>query len=264
MQAPEGLLMRRDVQIAVVVWVLISLAAVAVTAFLLDPFPTVAAEEADFIDEAFIVMTYMAAPVFGIVMMILLWGVPKWRIKRNEDETPADGPAIMGTNWVPRVWLVLTAALAVVVMIYPGLTGIAELRSDDTADMRIEVTGLSWQWLITYPDYEELRLSSAAGDELVLPVDTRIQFDVTSLDVLHSFWIPAFRQKIDAVPGQTTVLYTTTSATGDSSDVAFRIQCAELCGLNHATMSMPVRIVTEAEFEEWLASKGATAAKVSN
>jgi cytochrome c oxidase subunit II len=256
--------MRRDVQIAVVVWVLISLAAVAVTAFLLDPFPTVAAEEADFIDEAFIVMTYMAAPVFGIVMMILLWGVPKWRIKRNEDETPADGPAIMGTNWVPRVWFVLTAALAVVVMIYPGLTGIAELRSDDTADMRIEVTGLSWQWLITYPDYEELRLSSAAGDELVLPVDTRIQFDVTSLDVLHSFWIPAFRQKIDAVPGQTTVLYTTTSATGDSSDVAFRIQCAELCGLNHATMSMPVRIVTEAEFEEWLASKGATAAKVSN
>lgn len=71
--------MRRDVQIAVLVWVLMTLAAVAVTAFLMDPFPTVAAEEADFIDEAFMVMTYMAAPVFGIVMMILVWGVPRWK-----------------------------------------------------------------------------------------------------------------------------------------------------------------------------------------
>ncbi|MBT5773283.1 MAG: cytochrome c oxidase subunit II [Dehalococcoidia bacterium] len=256
--------MRRDVQIAVVVWILITAAAMAVTAFIMDPFPTVAAEEADFIDEAFMVMTYMAAPVFGIVMMILVWGVPKWRTKGNGDEAPEDGPAILGTNWFPKFWFVVTAGLAVVVMIYPGLTGIAELRSDDTADMRVEVTGLSWQWLITYPDHEELRLSSGAGDELVLPVHTRIQFDVTALDVLHSFWIPAFRQKIDAVPGQTTVLYTTTSATGDSTDVAFRIQCAELCGLDHSTMSMPVRVVTEAEFEEWLASKGASAAKVSN
>lgn len=253
--------MRRDVQVAVVVWVLLSLAAVAATAFLMDPFPTAAAEEADFIDEAFMVLTYMAAPVFGIVMMILIWGVPKWR---SRGEPTEDGPAIMGTDWVPRFWFLVTAALAVVVMIYPGLTGIAELRSDDSADIRIEVTGLSWQWLITYPDHQDLRLSSGAGDELVLPVDTRIQFDVTALDVLHSFWIPAFRQKIDAVPGQTTVLYTTTTATGDSSDVAFRIQCAELCGLDHSIMSMPVRIVTEAEFEEWLASQGVSAAKVSN
>ncbi len=253
--------MKRDVQIAVVVWVLISLVAIAVAAFVMDPFPAAAAEEADFIDEAFMAMTYMAAPVFAIVMTILIWGVPKWR---SRGEPTEDGPANLGTDWFPRFWFIVTAALAVVVMIYPGLTGIAELRSDDTADMRIEITGLSWQWLITYPDHEDLRLSSGAGDELVLPVDTRIQFDVTALDVLHSFWIPAFRQKIDAVPGQTTVLYTTTSATGDSSDVAFRIQCAELCGLNHATMSMPVRVVTEAEFDDWLESKGASAAKVSN
>ena len=109
--------MRRDVQIAAVVWIVISLAAVAVTAFVMDPFPTVAAEEAEFIDEAFMIMTYMAAPVFGIVMMILLWGVPKWRTKGKGDEAPEDGPGIQGTNWVPKVWFVVTAALGVVVMI---------------------------------------------------------------------------------------------------------------------------------------------------
>lgn len=226
----------------------------------MDPFPTAAAEEASFIDEAFMVMTYMAAPVFAVVMTILIWGVPRWRSRGRPD---GDGPALLGTNWVPRIWFVVTAALAVVIMIYPGLTGIAELRSDDTADMRVEITGIRWQWLVTYPD-QGVSLSSGAGDELVLPVDTRIQFDVTAGAVLHSFWIPAFRQKIDAVPGQTTVLYTTTTQTGDSSDVAFRIQCAELCGLDHSTMAMPVRVVTEAEFEAWLASRAASAAKVSN
>ena len=257
--------MRRDIQFAVVVWVLITLAAMAVTYFVMDPFPTIGAEEADFIDEAFMIMTYMAAPVFAIVMTILIWGVPRWRTRGNRDPPPEDGPAILGTNWFPRFWFVVTAALAVVVMIYPGLTGIAELRSDNTADFRVEMTGLSWQWLVTYPDHESIRLSSGAGDELVLPEDTRIQFDVTALDVLHSFWIPAFRQKIDAVPGQTTVIYTTTAGTGSfEDDVAYRVQCAELCGLNHATMSMNVRVVSHEEFQSWLASKGATAAKVSN
>lgn len=256
--------MRRDVQIAVVIWIVITLAAVAVAAFVMNPFPAEAAHEASYIDDAFMIMTYMAAPVFAIVMTTLLWGVPRWRSRHTGDQPPEDGPALLGNNWFPKFWLVATAALAAVVMIFPGLTGIAELRSDDTADMRVEVKGVSWQWLISYPD-QGITLSSNAGDELVLPVDTRIQFDVTALDVLHSFWIPAFRQKIDAVPGQTTVIYTTTTETGDrSQDEAFRVQCAELCGLDHSVMAMSVRVVTQADFDAWLASKGAAAAKVSN
>ncbi len=104
-----------------------------------------------------------------------------------------------------------------------------------------------------------MRLSSNAGDELVLPDETRIRFDVTALDVLHSFWVPAFRQKIDAVPGQTTTVYVTTKGLGDPSDAAYRLQCAELCGLHHGTMAMPVRVLGADDFGEWLKSKGATA-----
>ena len=92
-----------------------------------------------------------------------------------------------------------------------------------------------------------------AEHELVVPVDTRIRFDVTSIDVLHSFWVPAFGMKIDAVPGRTTEMFVTTERTGDyADDSTLRAQCAELCGLSHAEMAMPVRVVERAEFDAWV------------
>jgi cytochrome c oxidase subunit 2 len=254
--------MRRDVTWTVVIWAIVSVASVAVAAFLMDPFPSVGAEEATLIDDAFMVMTYMGAPVFAVVIAVLAYSLWRWRARGTPEEGADDGPALLGNGWFPKAWLGVTTALAVVVMIYPGLTGLAELRGNDEAEMRIEVTGLSWQWLINYPDDGGIRLSSSAGDELLLPADTRIQFDVTALDVLHSFWIPAFRQKVDAVPGQTYSMYTTVTVTGDPSDVAYRIQCAELCGLQHSTMAMPVRVVERAEFDAWVQSKTASSAKV--
>lgn len=264
--------MRRDFTWAAAIWVAVSVVSVAIAVFIMDPFPAVGAEEAGLIDDAFMVMTYMGAPVFAIVITVLIYGLWKWRAPGAPEEGVEDGPPLLGDNWFPRAWLVVTASLAVVVMIYPGLTGLAELREDDTANMRIEVKGnFGWQWQITYPDRGGIVLSSAGDDEMVLPDHTRIQFDVTAVDVLHSFWIPAFRQKIDAVPGQTTTLYTTVTGAGDADgdgdfdyddDVAYRIQCAELCGLNHTTMAMKVRVVSPEEFEDWVASRTAAAAKV--
>ncbi len=83
---------------------------------------------------------------------------------------------------MPKVWLAITAALALVMMINPGLTGLAELRSNKSADLEMNVTGIVWQWLIEYPE-SGVELVSAAGDELVLPAGRRVQFNVTSLDV---------------------------------------------------------------------------------
>ncbi len=254
--------MRRDLTLVIVLWAIVSIVSVGVAVFVMDPFPAVGAEESELIDEAFMVMTYMGAPVFAIVIAVLMIALWKWRASGPPAEGE-DGPPILGTNWFPKAWLAASAVLAVVVMIYPGLTGLAELREDDTAEMRVEVTSVSWQWLINYPDHDGIRLSSGAGDEMVLPAHTRIQFDVEALDILHSFWVPAFRQKIDAVPGQTTVLYTTVTETGSyEDDVAYRIQCAELCGLNHTDMAMKVRVVERDEFDEWVAAQHASAAKV--
>ncbi len=91
-----------------------------------------------------------------------------------------------------------------------------------------------------------------------MPVDERIKFLVTTPDndVLHSFWIPAFRMKIDSVPGRVTEVFITPTETGSFDDnVNLRIQCAELCGPGHATMAMEVRVLEKAEFDEWLASR---------
>jgi cytochrome c oxidase subunit 2 len=142
-------------------------------------------------------------------------------------------------------------------MIYPGLTGLNELRSDKTADIELDVQAFRFGWLVEYPG-GEVTVGSPA--ELVLPVDQRVRFNITSVDVLHSFWVPAFRQKIDAVPGQTTVVYVTPIEEGSGADdVAFRVQCAEICGVQHSTMAMPVRVTSEQEYEAWLADQQSAA-----
>jgi cytochrome c oxidase subunit 2 len=236
----------RHLWIAGILWVVFTALALAGAA-LMNPFPTVGAEEAEFSDHAFRVMTYMGAPVFGFVMAALFYSVLRFRSKGPGE----DGPPIRGVGAVPRVWLLATTTLAVVVMIYPGLTGLAELRSDRSHDLELTVTGFRWAWVVQYPE-------GFASQELVLPVDQRVKFNVTAPagDVLHSFWVPAFRLKIDAVPGQITNLYITPNELGDgATDAAYRVQCAELCGLYHARMQMPVRVVTAEEYEAWVAEK---------
>ncbi len=218
-------------------------------------FPTKASEEAHDVDEAFEALGYMGAPVFGLVVAVLLYAVPRFR----SAGTPAgDGAGFRGTGSLPVVWLGITSTLAVVMMIYPGLLGYFALRDDQTGDLEISVQALRWDWRVEYAD-SGVQLTSR--DALVLPVDQRVQFNITSLDILHSFWVPAFRLKIDAVPGQVNHLYLTPDRLGGPEDVAFRLQCAELCGTGHTIMSMPVRVVTEEEYTAWVAEKTGAAGR---
>lgn len=238
--------MNRHLWIAGILWVVFTALALAGAA-LMNPFPTVGAEEAEFSDHAFRLMTYMGSPILGLVLAGLVYSVLQFRSAGPGE----DGPPIKGTGAVPKVWLGLTSALAVGVMIYPGLTGLAEMRRDRTFDMTVRVTGQRWAWNADYPQ-------GFASTELVLPVDKRVKFEVTAPDgdVLHSFWVPAFRMKIDAVPGMVTTTYITPNVLGDGQqDASFRLQCAELCGLMHARMTMNVRIVSAAEYDQWVAGK---------
>jgi cytochrome c oxidase subunit 2 len=176
--------------------------------------------------------------------------VAVWRHRASGSQ--ADGVPLRGYGTVPKVWLAVTSALAVVMIVYPGLTGLWELRRHAPPDIEVNVTGSMWQWTVEYPK-SGVKVAGAA--ELVLPADRTVQVNVRSLDILHSFWVPAFRQKIDAVPGQVHTIYVTPDRPGDPSDIAYRLQCAELCGVGHAVMSKPVRVLEPAEFERWLASQ---------
>ena len=215
-------------------------------------FPTRGAEEADTVDEAFQILTCMAAPVFSLVVAILLYGPIRFRA----GGPPAgDGPGWLGHGAMPWAWLSITTALTVTVMIFPGLTGLSELRGDKDAEIEINATAFQFGWEL---EYAGEAIDPANIDELVLPVDKRVHFSITSRDVLHSFWVPAFRTTIDAVPGVITQMYVTPNRLGDPTiDSVFRVQCAELCGAGHAEMRIGVRVVEEQEFRAWLAEKAA-------
>ena len=125
-------------------------------------------------------------------------------------------------------------------------------RVDDHPDLVVDVVGFQWQWQFHYP---ESGITVAPGDDtiptLVLPAGERVRFDLTSADVIHSFWIPGFRFKRDAFPDQHTsfeVDIAETTGTFDNVGV-----CAEFCGLDHQAMRFSVRIVTPAEFGDWIA-----------
>lgn len=214
-------------------------------------FPVEAAVEARIVDDAFQLLFVLAVPVFTLVIAGLGYSIVRFR---QPGDPPEDAHPIRTSRPVTLSWFVITTALAVFVVFNPGLKGLAELRANTDPDLTVEVTAKKWEWAFSYPQYD---VTINDADELVLPINQRVKFEITSEDIIHSFWIPAFRMKADAVPGQINVLYVMPSITGTfDNDPNFRVQCAELCGTGHARMRTHLRIVPQDEFEAWLAAAG--------
>jgi cytochrome c oxidase subunit 2 len=248
--------MTRHYVTALITWVTLTAAGEAL--LFMDLFPVVGSHEAEEFDHIFRVLLIMGMPVFAFVVAVLVYAMTAFAT-RDPDET---GPTIRGNGFVPRIWLLVTGALAVAVIVYPGVTGLRELQDDASGygwsnsepEMVVKAVGARWYWQFEYPEAGVVLLG--AGKELWLPVDTTIRFDVEALDVVHSLWIPAFRMKIDAIPGRTTFMSVHPTELGTfAEDSAYRAQCAELCGLDHTAMAFPVKVVTRAEFEQWLAAQ---------
>ena len=142
--------------------------------------------------------------------------------------------------------------MCIAVSIHPGYTGLRELRdtNDEEADLVVNVVGQQWVWNFEYAD-----TGVKTTTDLYLPVDQLIRFDITARDedVVHSFWIPAFRIKIDAVPGLATSVDVRPNLVGEyDEDVNLRVQCAELCGINHFKMFSRVHVLEQEAFDDWL------------
>lgn len=223
-------------------------------AFRVDLLPGAYAREAHIVDDAYKLLIGLAVPVFALVAAALATMMLRHTIWGPPSETPEDGAHVATHRTLVPVWIGVSTVLAIGVSINPGFVGLADLRGSHAADLVVAVQAQRWSWKFTYPD------GQTTTTELVLPVDKRVRFDLTSIDVVHSFWVPAFRQKLDAVPGRVTKLYITPERVGDhASNFNLRVQCAELCGLDHAKMAVPVRVVPDDEFDAWLAGveKGA-------
>jgi cytochrome c oxidase subunit 2 len=241
--------MRRDFALVGALWVTLTIIGELLAA-LVDIYPQAMSDKGDTIQHAFRVLVYMSVPVFTFVLAVLVYTVLFHRVADQPDE---DGPPMHGRGAVPLAWFGVTAGLTIAVIIYPGLVEIPEIFGDHTDEppLIVEVTGVQWAWLIDYPEQ-----NVSTVNEMVLPVDRDVTFMITSDDVLHSFWVPSFLMKMDAVPGKTTTVTLRPTVIGeDESNPMLRLQCTELCGLGHSRMRSKVSVRTEAEFEEWVSAR---------
>lgn len=242
--------MNRDRVIVFFLWfVLWALGEFLIIGTNLFRYPVAAAEEATIVDAAFRFLTVLAVPVPAFVLSVLVYSVLRFRSSGPDQDGP---PVHINRSWAV-FWLAWTTGLTLFVMVFPGVTGVLEIRhhASKPVDLLVQAQGIRYAWVLTYPE-----LGGFSTQELVVPVGKHVRFEVTANDVLHSFWIPAFRIKIDAVPGMTTTVSATPTLTGNfAEDPQFRLQCAELCGLDHNKMRLPVRVVSEPDFAAWVAAQ---------
>lgn len=230
------------------IWLVLTvLGEAAIQLLLVDSFPVSAAREGRVADDAILFLLRIVVPVFTFVVVVIVYSMIRFRVADDDDGVSA--VQRRGDPWFAWSWVGTTSVLTVLVIFYPGISGLREIW--ETRDARdplvVQVTALQWEWRFTYPSQ---RVVDAT--ELVLPVGRPVRFVLRSEDVIHSFWVPAFRIKSDAIPGETRDLYLTPDRlVSTSTSPLARVQCAELCGIGHAEMRAAVRVVTPATFAAW-------------
>ena len=228
--------------IGIVVAILVTLVAV-----LIPWLPTSASEEMDRIEFVYWFATVICIAIFALVMAVILYSVMAFRAP-PEDES--DGPSIHGHTGLEIAWTVVPAILVIAVGVVSAVV-LSQNSSAGTNPLTIKVFAQQFAWRFEYPDNKGVK-----SNELVLPVHRGVNFKLESADVIHSFWIPEMGQKQDLVPGITTHIVVTPKRIG-----TFTLVCTELCGLGHATMRAPVRVLSQPDFAAWVKEQQAGGSK---
>lgn len=236
----------RDHRRIALLWLLLTL--VLVTFSLLVPARLMGAPASPTmkaVEDTMTVFSLAASPVAALVWAIGGYSLVVWRWKSKEIPD-TDGPSLRGNGPVTTLWLVASSLLCVFLLIW----GLAEIPTVAAAaqsrnPLVVEVTGQQWVWDFTYPGR-----GGVQSDQLYLPVDQPVVFRVTSVDVIHSFWVVQMGIKIDANPGAVTKTSVVPTKLG-----TFDVRCAELCGLLHSQMETSVHVVRAAEFDRWISAQ---------
>jgi cytochrome c oxidase subunit 2 len=216
-----------------------SLIGIAIT-LLIDWFPEPAASSAGKIDTLYDVLLICSVPVFVLVMTVAIYSVVRFRAKPGD---MGDGPPIHGNTRLEVIWVTIPFIMVSALAIYGWIT-LDDIEAKQKNQMVVNVTGQQFTWTFQYP---EEKLDSK---ELYLPVDRPVEFRIKTKDVLHSFWVPQFRLKSDAVPGLTTKIRLTPDKEGN-----YEVVCAELCGLGHSTMRQFVHVLPSDDFDSWVSKQ---------
>lgn len=185
------------------------------------------------------------AIIFGISLFFLL-GITFFMVffvvKYNKKRHPK-AKDVKENSRLEIIWTIIPTIL-VLIMFLVGWLGYTPSRKVPPGAMEIKVTGRMWSWTFDYPN------GKYSSNVLVIPQGKAIKLNLYSPDVVHSFYVPAFRIKEDVVPGKNNYMWFKTEKTGE-----YDIFCAEYCGLNHAYMLGKVKVVPEAEFLAWYNKK---------
>jgi cytochrome c oxidase subunit II len=212
----------------------------------IDWFPTQASEEGEKIDTLWDILVICSVPVFVLVIVVVLYSCWRYRMKPGEEEK--DGPPIHGNTKLEIVWTAIPAIILVALCSYSYVV-LTDIEKAQANALDVRVVGEQFTWTFYYKDEggEEF-----ASPQLYVPRGQPVNFTVQSLDVIHDFWVPAFRLKIDAVRGIDTHVRITPKTPGE-----YPVVCAELCGLGHSVMRQTAHVVEPAEFEQWVREESA-------
>jgi cytochrome c oxidase subunit 2 len=237
---------RRTAMQMAIVGVVASVLGIA-AGLLINWFPPAASTQADEIDTLWDVLLIASVPVFVLVTTVIGFSVLNFRMRPGEEGI--DGPPIHGNTRIEVIWTAIPATLIVglVIYAYVVLRDIEKTPAlaSGQKERVVRVFGEQFAWTFEYNEGGR-RFRNA---QLYLPAGESVKFEVQSKDVIHDFWVPDFRMKIDAVPGITTSYRVTPkrSALGPH-----QIVCAELCGLGHAFMRQTAHVMTRPQFAAWV------------
>jgi cytochrome c oxidase subunit II len=240
---------QRSIALAVVLG-LIATAIGIYLSYLIHWFPVQASTQARNTDRLYHVLVIATIPIFVLVVTVILYSV--WQFHMRPGEELKDGPPIHGNTRLEVIWTALPAILLLGMVGYSFVV-LAENEKKPAREIDIGVTGQQFVWTYQYPP-------SVTGGaplnsyKLYVPEGESVQFEMRSKDVIHAFWIPAFRIQQDVVPGIVTHWRATPDRLG-----SYPVVCNLLCGVGHSLMRSTVHVVPEAQFRAWLKSQETTA-----
>jgi cytochrome c oxidase subunit II len=210
------------------------------------------------------VLAVLAAPVMAFVLVFAAYALIVWRHREGDEE---DGPPIHGHTGIQATWITVSAVIVLFLagfgtfeLASPGFAGAgagegpsAIWRPNGTTPLQIQVIGQQWRFTYRYPQFGGFETTA-----LLMPVGQPVQFNVTSIDVIHSFWAYQLGVKADANPGVNNIAFTTPKQLG-----IVTVRCAELCGLWHGAMFDYGRVVSMAAFQAWAAKTRVQLAKIT-
>jgi cytochrome c oxidase subunit 2 len=228
---------RRGSIVQLVVIGIVSGAIATCIAVLVPWMPVTASKQAERIDFTYWFATVISLFVFSVVAAILIYALINFRVKDPNDWS--DGPPIHGHTGIEVIWTIIPTVLVTAICIVSAVV-LTQNSNAGSAPLKVDVVAQQFAWSFSYDGgktyYPIMRL----------PVDRKVKLQLHANDVIHSFWVPQFAQKQDAVPGTDQSLVITPNRIG-----SWPIICTELCGLGHSLMRSQVIVMSKADFHTW-------------